>query len=554
MKLKRLEVYIFTLLLAAAAVFCYLQERSREKPLVFLVETGTSAEKITCWQREEGENFVFLPSFAELSKVRIHVDQPVRLDEWELSYGDTCESIRLNQTYTLFRGGKEAGTITFMKSGNLPAMYIDTASGSMEAVHAVKGTKEDGTMRLYDSSGGLNYSGILDWIKGRGNTSFESPKKPYNLKLRSNEDLLGMGAAKRWILLGDSTNLNNKLVFDFAAAAGLPYSPDSRWVDLYLNGEYAGLYLLTERNEIHPQRIDVPENESFLVSKEQPVYLFGTDRDYFVTEAGASVRIRSGTLSPERIQSIFQSAESAILAADGIDPKTGKTWLELIDLDSWVIKYLVEEVFYGIDSAVGSQFFFYREDGKIYAGPVWDYDDTLHSVWIGGEDLITYPDVFYAHRSRECPWFRGLYEKEEFQTRLRELYGAFSETLKQYSAKKLPEYGQWIEQSFEMSRIRWDNSDLKQRLAGLQAALAQRLAFLDGIWLEWRPFAEVTVDFVRPDSPHGSISFDYVVSPGECLPEIPKIEGYTWYITGTDTPFDSTQPIYESMGIELRPN
>ena len=70
-----------------------------------------------------------------------------------------------------------------------------------------------------------------------------------------------MGAAKKWILLAnafDASNINNKMAYDFAAKAGCAYTPECRWVDLYLNGAYTGLYLLSERNEVDSQRVDIP--------------------------------------------------------------------------------------------------------------------------------------------------------------------------------------------------------------------------------------------------------------------------------------------------------
>lgn len=558
MKLRRLEVYLITLLLSAVVIFLYIQETQKDLSLTFAVMGGGKAEKITCWQQEDGDCFVFLPSYVDLSETWVQTNQPIRFDETELRYGETCEKLRLEHTYRLSRGGEDAGTITFMQSEKLPAMYIDTASQSMDYIHAVKGNKEYGKLRLYNSDGTLDYAGGLESIQGRGNSTFEGPKKPYNLKLIAEANLLGMGDASRWILLGDSTNLNNKLVYDFAAAAGLPYSPESRWVDLYLNGEYAGLYLLCERNEIHPQRVALPDNRGILVSKEQLDSLLVKEQDYFITDAGVSLRIHASSFQEEKTRSLFQSAENAILAEDGIDPWTGKHWTELIDLDSWARKYLVEEIFCGIDSAVASQFFFYRGDGtegKIYAGPVWDYDDTMHAVWIGGEDLLTYPQILYAHRSRECQWYHELYYDEQFYDYLKNVYkNEISDLLKYFVDEKLPEYMSLIEKSYAMSQIRWDNSDLSRKIQGTRAFILERRAFLNSVWNGDREYAEVSVDFVRPGSAYKSIAFDYMIPAGESLPEIPTIESYSWYIAGTDCPFDITQPIFEDTAIELRKN
>lgn len=157
-----------------------------------------------------------------------------------------------------------------------------------------------------------------------------------------------MGKAKKWILLAnayDSSHLRNKIVLDASAAVGPPYTPECRWVDLYLNGEYAGLYLLTERNEVDSQRVDIAGNGSFLVSKDWETRFISRKRTYFTTDSHAALRILYSDISTEELKSTWQSAENAILAEDGIDPVTGKSWQELIDMDSWVRRFLIEEVF-----------------------------------------------------------------------------------------------------------------------------------------------------------------------------------------------------------------
>lgn len=78
-----------------------------------------------------------------------------------------------------------------------------------------------------------------------------------------------------------------------------------------------------------------------------------------------------------QMEGILQSVENAIVSESGVDPITGKHWQELIDLDSWARKYLIEEIFASTDSGNFSQFYYYdgaEENGKLYAGPIWDFD------------------------------------------------------------------------------------------------------------------------------------------------------------------------------------
>ena len=118
-------------------------------------------------------------------------------------------------------------------------MFIETESGSLEAIHADKSHKEKGTIAVFED-GELTVDAKLSSIKGRGNSTWGLPKKPYNIKFEKKTDLFGMGKAKKWSLLAsfyDPSFLRNTFIFDLADEIGLFYSSKSKHVDLYINGE-----------------------------------------------------------------------------------------------------------------------------------------------------------------------------------------------------------------------------------------------------------------------------------------------------------------------------
>lgn len=552
MRFKQFKILIATVLLAIPVIFFAVQDR-KEENIFFVAKTEQGREILRLWQPSNEEYVVFLPSYASLANLEIQTNREIWFDDISVTYGMSCEDLELNKVYILSIDRKKAGTITFLQSQNIPALHIDTDSGSMNFIHEARENEEFGKMRLYTEDGRLNYEGRLDSIKARGNSSFEWLKKPYSLKLSSSANLLDMGEAKKWVLLSDQTNLKNKIAYDFADAIGLPYPPESRWVDLYLNGNYAGLYLLCERNEVHPQRVKLARNKGFLVSKEQLSSLESKERPYFTTDSGATMRIHFNSMRESEMIQIFQSVENAILAEDGIDPLTGKHWSQLIDLDSWVKKYLVEEIFYGIDSGVASQFFFYEQigtAGKIYAGPVWDYDDTLHSVWVGGDGFIQDTNILYAHRARGCTWFHELYYNEVFYSRIKETYASNVQyVLTHFIEEKIPQYTSIVQKASEMNQVRWSGQTVLDEANEIKLQLKERMEFLSNLWILDREFIEVSVDFGCDYA-----VFNYVIEPGTYLPEIPTVGSDIWYIAGTNIPFDSTQKIYENMSIELREN
>ena len=161
--------------------------------------------------------------------------------------------------------------------GNIPVVRIniDESQGSIEAMnesfdHSVNcyGNVDilvpDGYISEYTKSPAADVSGLeLEYIRGRGNTTWQgSEKKPYKLKFKQKQDLLGMGKNKHWILLAnffDESLIRNRLVYNAAAAYGLAYSPKCVSVDVVMNGEYLGSYLLTEQVRIGSTRVDIDE-------------------------------------------------------------------------------------------------------------------------------------------------------------------------------------------------------------------------------------------------------------------------------------------------------
>lgn len=564
MRYGKITVYLFTAFFLALAALLYAPQESEPEtvlPLFITVQSSEATEEIHGWEKEPGEYFFFLPSYAKFTQAEIHIDRntEVCMNDQILPDGTSCDIFSPDQPYTLCctsNGETHCFSVTFLQSAEIPSLYIDVTSGNMDYIHALKGNEESGTMRLYTADGTRNYSGRLESVSGRGNATWTHEKKPYSLKLTAEADLLGMGSAQKWILLAnaaDRSNLRNMIVYDFAEAIGLPYTPECEWVDLYLNGEYAGLYLLCERNEIHSQRVDLEESSSFLVSQELEWRLKNQGYPYISTESGAYLRIHYSAFNSTSLLEIWQSAENAIFAEDGIDPITRKSWTELIDPESWAEKYLIEEVFGNLDAGNVSQYFYYdksRASEKIYAGPIWDYDMAI------GNPITEQqyePNTFYANTSEATSWFSSLYQKEEFFSRVTKLYQTvFRPLLENLLNNKLDQYVTYISQAAKLNQVRWSTPDTDGEAEYIRAYLTERMAFLNSLWVDGVEYCTVLVD---QGSDKGSVC--YAVKPGECLASLPAyVESpdiLGWYYVNSEEPFDITQPIYENMKIYLKP-
>ena len=397
-----------------------------------------------------GEYFFFLPSSADLSEmVLLFAGNPVTLTAGEEEITVTSgQAFDLTALYapapddgiyavTFSRGGVSF-PVKVMVSANIGSMFItstDPVNKGRSYVEAVKGNKATGQMTLLGTSGEAVYTGALTQIKGRGNSTWNAPKKPYQIKLDKKTDLLETGdpgeTAKTWVLLAnyyDEAFIRNTLTFDLAAELGLPYSSGSRPVDLYYDGQYRGTYLLCEKTEIGSARVNIHDLEAdfedanpdvddfddlatangrnaygnkyqYVTGLTDPAdisggYLLemdfavriGEEKSYFMTTNGDYIVSKSpeylSQSAVEYISSFYQEFEDAVLNG-GVNPTTGKNYTDYVDLESLAKCYLILE-FSQVPDAFRSSTFFYKPAGeeKLYAGPVWDFD-TAYSNYYG---------------------------------------------------------------------------------------------------------------------------------------------------------------------------
>ena len=263
---KYLYLFLCTAVLGAIVLFGFLQTEEH-LPLKFRVASEFGTEEISVFDAEDGNYYVFLPSYADMERTTIALppSHTFTLAGIPLTDGMACGNYELETPYALTNAHEKASTLWFYQSANVATMYIDTATGTMTRIHEDKNYKEDATVTLYESTGDLHHLDMPATLKGRGNTTWDSAKKAYTLELAAEESLLGMSAATRWVLLSntmDETNLRNKLVFDLAEKVGGQWSPDNAFIDVYLNGEYNGCSISDIRTSVNNHLIVFAAEES----------------------------------------------------------------------------------------------------------------------------------------------------------------------------------------------------------------------------------------------------------------------------------------------------
>ncbi len=250
----------------------------------------------------------------------------------------------------------------------------------------------EATIAIVDSENGSNET-IIDnaaVIKVRGNSTAGLKKKPYNFKLSSSKSVLGMSKGKKWCLLAnflDTSLMRNKLAYDFAKSIGLSYCSESRFVDVWLNGCYAGNYLLAEPIEVGENRIDIntDKNEYLLELDmgrvEEGVNYMNTYIFRFILEAPEEI-----TKEQESWLFNFLISSEAALKSGNYNQVT-----DYFDINSFIDFYIVEELFKNKDVNLSSTRFYIKDD-KIFAGPIWDFDLSAGNVseYEGYQECLIY--------------------------------------------------------------------------------------------------------------------------------------------------------------------
>ena len=332
--------------------------------------------------------------------------------------------------------------------------------GSKETVYAPTtiGT-EDASGTTYAADDLATVGPVAGEIKGRGNYTWKLAKKPYQIKLDKSRPLLGLPAAKTWVLLAnhaDASLMRNKLAFDFANSIGMPFSSESRWVDLRINGVYRGNYLLTEKVEVKTNRVELTDAQGVLAELDNN---YGTAEDFWFT-SGTSKTIftlkdaKSGVPDPTKGESMSDVAyatttkvgwddmKSTINQLDSLLAASTPNWTAisaLIDLDSFVKYYFVNELTENPE-ITSSSIYFYKNGtaDKLHAGPVWDYDSAVgnydKSEKLGAITYSSYTKNAQILRAKGNGWYYQLYRSPQFVQRANALWNSGIA----YQANRLP--------------------------------------------------------------------------------------------------------------------
>ena len=319
--------------------------------------------------------------------------------------------------FLVFRIIKDNVSYDRFPDRGLPRINIDLSNTSLSEIkEQPKGDKYEGnSLQIYDDGKILEYDDVE--IKGRGNLSWDQPKKSYQIQFSKGTNLFGLGKMKRWVLISnslDKSHVRNDAASVFAEMLDMKMSQRGSFVEVYFNGEYEGLYYLMKKVEIAKNSVNLRKEGSVLFELDN---LHNKGECYWTLYGNCL--ILKGYKSGEN-NSQKESVERFLMDFDELEKEAEEgvfdEIVKIADIDSLVDYYLVNEFVVDPD-AYSSSFYWYRDglDGKIFVGPIWDYDLAFGNRAWGWEQVESsfYLPVGSMARKDEAFGRNGLRENKD---------------------------------------------------------------------------------------------------------------------------------------------
>lgn len=332
--------------------------------------------------------------------------------------------------------------LVFSQKTEFPKLEISLSDASIEQINT-----NDKTIKYLNNTATFTIDNVSSTfnnveIKGRGNYTWGQFKKPYQIKLPARESIFGLNEAKKWILLAnyaDPSYLRNDTAFYLEKILNEAYAINGNFLEVYFDDNYNGLYYLTEKVEISESRVNLQEPSSLIVELDN---LYGDNCYYDLNNNCLTIKDSRGGDEPEVTMTTFvdklNHAEKAISSQDYNSLET------YIDVDSFARYFLISEFSNNPDSYSSSLFMYqYNNDGKIYAGPGWDFDFAFgNKTWAevnnnttfilspsNSMSLKQFPNLIAQGSFPEAPHsssistlFFDLLELPEFEAKVKQIY------------------------------------------------------------------------------------------------------------------------------------
>lgn len=306
-----------------------------------------------------------------------------------------------------------------------------------------------GTLQIESANENYRFGPSPVKLRGRGNTSWSFPKKPFQLKFNEPFEIFGMPGSKKWLLLAhysDKSLLRTELAFDLSRESDLDWTSDSRFVELIINEEYLGLYQLVEKIEATPNRLN--SGQGFILEVNRPnrqgpddIVFESNFHEYIIKDP----EVDYGDVEFELIKDYIMTCEEALFGPDFKDSILG--YQSYIDVNSFVDWYIIHEITKNSESAWSSSCYLnYLPGEKLKMGPVWDFDLSLGNN--------------YGARSTEglvingAGWYSRLFQDSNFVEIVKDRFDYFYSQKNQFIAT-IDQHASDIDAAQERNFIKW---------------------------------------------------------------------------------------------------
>lgn len=459
--------YRFNLLICALAAV--LSAACKEKPVViepgqgftsfsFLMEHNPSlSADVTCTVNEDGtitgtftdilKSYILIPSF-ELDCEQATVGAVVQTsgnDKHDFSKSVNYEVKMNDGTYRTF-----TVKMSIPKVPKLPVIRINTENAYpiLDKKNYIPGTVviEDPDGAYWDTPR-LEVKIVENGVRGRGNSTWDMPKKPYKIKFDEKISIFGLGEDKEWVLLAnyaDKTLLRNVVAMKLSEIVGMEWTPSMLPVEVYLNDEYMGCYTFSEHKKVSKHRVDLDivgesDNSGDAVTGDYYLEIEQNldETTCFRTSICGIPMMFSDPEVPTAAQydyivGYFYDAESALMGSNFTDPENG--WQKYIDIESFAKAYIVNELTKNIDGNMRKSSFITKEKGKkLEMYHLWDYDLTLGNCnylddEFGATDgpegwfIKDFSCNYWTHGWNHTNWYTRLTDDPAFCAKVKEIW------------------------------------------------------------------------------------------------------------------------------------
>lgn len=369
----------------------------------------------------------------------------------------------------------------------LPIIWIETEEGKPISGKNVKKAEQTvATIKFYDSETKKNHltdspcEEVTAKMRIRGNSSAHFDKSQYKISLVDEngkavrKSLLNMGTSDDWVLGApflDKTLIRNYISYNIFGQI-CKYTPNVRFCEGYINGVYQGVYLLTESIQVGEEFVNIRKPKKKVVSTS---YLLRIDRysegsnvlNDFFNYSGVNDTSKTEILYPTKsdltdkqkqyIEKDLSYIGRVLYSYDYNDKEYG--YNKLIDVDSFINYFLVNEVSQNYDAGIYSTYLYKDAQSKLSIGPLWDFNNAYDNYM----EYKTYPSGF---KIQSRPWFKMIMKDDAFVNLIIIRYKRLRQTvfkedyIMNYIDETINYLGDAIDRNYEVWGYSFDSSNL----------------------------------------------------------------------------------------------